>query len=165
MIDSQTFAIMRDPEALTGAERITAPDSSGSSNDASRQSGLPASFVAAIAYLESWGNAESGESGGTERASCRSRGRTARIMGLQMVYSTRYKISTEKKLVRKRKGAKPIWRTVRRKIPYTVLVRDERLYPERAIPAAAQYLARLEESLRRPRLGGVRLSLRRRLRR
>ena len=57
---------------------------------------------------------------------------------------TRYKITTEKKLVRKKKKRKPVWVNVRRKIPYTVLVRDERMYPEKAIPAAAQYLARLE---------------------
>ena len=57
---------------------------------------------------------------------------------------TRYKISTEKKLVRTKKKRKPVWVNVRRKIPYTVLVRDERMYPEKAIPAAAQYLARLE---------------------
>src|SRR4029079_16537952 len=69
---------------------------------------------------------------------------TARVMGLKIVYATRYKISTEKKLVRETKG-KPTWTTVRKRIPYTVLVRDERMIPDRAIPAAAQYLARLEE--------------------
>src|SRR6476659_6320776 len=56
MIDSQTFAIMRDPEALIGAQRITGPRLQKIFNDASRQSGLPSSFIAAVAYLESWGN-------------------------------------------------------------------------------------------------------------
>ena len=143
MIDSQTFAIMRDPEALTGAQRITGPRLQKIFNDASRQSGLPSSFIAAVAYLESWGNPKA-ESWAGPKGIMQIAGATARVMGLKMVYQTRYKISTERKLVRPRKGAKPVWRTVRRKIPYTVLVRDERLYPERAVPAAAQYLARLE---------------------
>src|SRR5262249_20596349 len=47
------------------------------------------------------------------------------------------------KLVR-RKGAKPVYRTVRRRVPYTVTVRDDRMNPERAVPAAASYIARLE---------------------
>ena len=34
--------------------------------------------------------------------------------------------------------------TRKRRVPYTVLVRDERLIPEKAVPAAAKYLARLE---------------------
>lgn len=143
MIESQTFAIMRDPEALAGAERITSPKLQRIFDSAGRQSGLPASFVSAISYLESWGraNAESpaGPKGIMQIASA-----TARVMGLKIVYATRYKMSTEKKLVRKKKG-KPTWVTVRKRIPYTVLVRDERLIPDRAIPAAAQYLARLEE--------------------
>src|SRR5581483_5153242 len=43
-----------------------------------------------------------------------------------------------------------IYRTVHVKTPYTVLVRDERMVPERAIPAAAMYLADTEE-----RYGGL----------
>src|SRR4051794_35359002 len=143
MIESQTFAILRDPEALAGAERITSPKLRKIFESAGRQSGLPASFISAISYLESWGksNAESpaGPKGIMQIAAA-----TARSMGLKIVYATRYKVATEKKLVRKKKG-KPTWVTVRKKIPYTVLVRDERLIPERAIPAAAMYLARLEE--------------------
>ena len=143
MIESQTFAIMRDPEALTGAERITSPRLQRIFDSASRQSGLPASFISAIAYLESWGNAKA-ESWAGPKGIMQIAGATARTMGLRIVYQTRYKISTERKLVKRKKGAKPVWTTVKRKIPYTVLVRDERMEPASAIPAAAQYLARLE---------------------
>src|SRR4051794_16837718 len=55
MTDSMTFAIMRDPEALAGAQRINSPKLQRIFQTASRQSGLPASFLSAISYLESWG--------------------------------------------------------------------------------------------------------------
>ena len=143
MIDSQTFAIMRDPEALTGAQRITGPDSRRfSTTRAARAGCLP--LLSRLSRIWKAGAIRKRKAGLDRRASCRSQGRLRALWALKMVYQTRYKISTERKLVRPRKGAKPVWRTVRRKIPYTVLVRDERLYPERAVPAAAQYLARLE---------------------
>ena len=82
--------------------------------------------------------------GPDRRASCRSPEPPRALWAFEMVYRREYKISTEKKLVRQRKGASRRGRTVSRKIPYTVLVRDERMIPERAIPAAAQYLASLE---------------------
>ena len=69
---------------------------------------------------------------------------TGRSMGLRVTYARRYKVTRERVQVR-RKGRKPVWRTVRKKTPYTVLVRDDRMYPDRAIPAAAAYLARLEQ--------------------
>ena len=39
------------------------------------------------------------------------------------------------------KGRKPKYRTITRKVSYVISTRDERLIPERAIPAAAKYLA------------------------
>jgi hypothetical protein len=68
---------------------------------------------------------------------------TARAAGLRVVRLTRFKITTERKLVR-RKNDKPIYRVVRHRSPYTVTLRDDRLNPERAVPAAANYLARME---------------------
>src|SRR6478672_6839779 len=62
MIQTQTFSIMREQEALPGARRITTNAKLQSLfRDAERQTGVPASLVEAIAYLESWGesNAES----------------------------------------------------------------------------------------------------------
>lgn len=142
MVASQTFAILRDPESLAGAQRITSPKLWKIFEQAGRTSGLPASFVASISYLESWGQPNAQSSTGP-KGIMQIAGGTARTMGLRMVYATRYKISKQRKLVKRKKG-KPVWVTVRRKIPYTVLVRDERLIPGRAIPAAAQYLAKLE---------------------
>src|SRR5690349_12857711 len=57
MVASQTFSILRDPQALAGAQRISSPRLQKIFADAARKSGLPASFISAIAYLESWGNA------------------------------------------------------------------------------------------------------------
>ncbi len=73
---------------------------------------------------------------------------TAHTMGLQIVYATKYRVTPEKRTSRNKRG-KLVTRTVRVRTPYTVLVRDERLIPERAIPAAAQYLARLAGEIRR----------------
>ena len=58
---------------------------------------------------------------------------TARAAGLRVVRSTRFKIATERKLVR-RKHSKPVYRTVRHRPPYTVMVRDDRLNPEILCP-------------------------------
>lgn len=148
MIDAQTFAILRDPRAFDGAVRILSPKLQAIFENASKQSGLPASLISAIAYLESWGesNAQSptGPKGIMQIA-----GGTARSMGLRMVYATKYRTATERRTVKNKRG-KLVTASVRRKVPYQVLVRDERLVPERAIPAAANYLARLEQ-----KFGGI----------
>lgn len=143
MIESQTFAIMRDPEALTGAARITGPRLWKIFESAGQQSGLPPTFIAAVSYLESWGDPKAQSPTGP-KGIMQIAGGTARVMGLRMVYATRYKIGTQRKLVKPKKG-KARWVTVKKRIPYTVLVRDERMIPEKAIPAAARYLAGLEQ--------------------
>src|SRR4051812_48767283 len=56
MVDAQTFAILRDPRALAGAAKITSPAMQKIFGTAAAQSGLPASLVSALAYLESWGD-------------------------------------------------------------------------------------------------------------
>lgn len=143
MIESQTFSILRDPQALEGAERINGPRLKKIFEEASRRSGLPASFISAIAYLESWGVANAQSPAGP-KGIMQIAGGTARAMGLRLIYSTRYRYSTERVAVKNRKTKKTTFRNVRRRIPYQVLVRDERLVPELAVPAAANYLARLE---------------------
>src|SRR5688500_972164 len=50
MIESQTFAILRDPEALEGAQRITSPKLWRLFEKAGAQTGLPASFIASDSY-------------------------------------------------------------------------------------------------------------------
>jgi hypothetical protein len=143
MIETQTFAILRDPESLAGAQRITGPKLKRIFEDASNRSGLPASYISAVAYLESWGlpNAQSyaGPKGIMQIAAA-----TARSMGLKIVYATRYRTVTVTRQVKGRKG-KVTTKKSKRKVPYSVLVRDERLIPEKAVPAAANYLARLEQ--------------------
>src|SRR3954447_26758520 len=61
MIQSQTFGIMRESQALAGAKPITGPVLQALFKSAAASSGMPASILEAIAYLESWGdsNAES----------------------------------------------------------------------------------------------------------
>jgi hypothetical protein len=140
MIESQTFGIMRDPQALAGAERILKQKKLFES--AAAQSGLPAQFIAAIAFLESWGIAKAESWAGPKGMMQIAQG-TARSMGLKITYAKRYKTVVERRQVKNKQG-KLVWQTRKRRVPYTVLVRDERLIPERAVPAAAQYLARLE---------------------
>lgn len=144
MIQSQTFGIMREPKAMEGARRILTPRLQSLFQQAERQSGVPASLIEAIAYLESWGDANA-ESPAGPKGIMQISGATARTMGLKVVTATRYKITKEKVLVlQKAKGRKPYWKTVTKKTPYTVIVRDDRLVPERAVPAAAMYFAGME---------------------
>lgn len=142
MIESQTFSILRDPQALSGAERINSPKLQSLFNSAASSSGLPASFIAAIAYLESWGNPRAESPAGPKGIMQIAAG-TAPAMGLKIVYAKKYRIVTERRQVKSKKG-KVSTRMVKRRIPYTVLVRDERMLPERAVPAAARYLAGME---------------------
>jgi transglycosylase-like protein with SLT domain len=143
MIQSQTFTIMREPLAVPGAKRITADRRlQALFRQASERSGIPVSEIEAIAYLESWGDAKAESPSGPRGIMQISYG-TAREMRLRVARTVRYRIVKEKVQVRG-KNRKLVTRTVRHKIPYTVFGRDERLIPERAIPAAADYLARLE---------------------
>ena len=142
MIDSETFAILREPRALAGAEKITSPRLSRIFNHAAASSGMPASLISAIAYLESWGDADAISPAGPKGIMQFSEA-TARAAGLRVVRVTRFQVTKERKLLRRKKG-KPVYRTIKHRTPYTVTVRDDRLNPERAIPAASNYLARLE---------------------
>jgi hypothetical protein len=143
MIQNQTFGILRDPQAVPGAERVNGPRLQRIFAKASGESGLPASLIAAVAYLESWGEADA-QSWAGPKGIMQFAEATARARGLRIIRQTKYRVSTERVQVRPKKGkkaGKPVWRTVKRRIPYTVLVRDERLLPEKAVPAAANYLA------------------------
>jgi hypothetical protein len=142
MIQSQTFAIMRDPHATAGAERITGARLAPIFRKAAVSSGLPASLLSAVAYLESWGDSQAQSPAGPKGIMQFSEA-TARAAGLRVERLTRFKMTTERKLVR-RKSGKPVYKIVRHRTPYTVTVRDDRMNPERAVPAAANYLARLE---------------------
>jgi hypothetical protein len=137
MIQSQTFVIMREAQSVQGAERITSPKLKALFQAAERQSGFPASTLAAISYLESWG-LPTAESPAGPKGIMQISEATARSMGLKILRAKRYEVTSQTKTIRGRK------RTVKVRTPYTVTVRDERLMPERAIPAAASYLARLE---------------------
>jgi hypothetical protein len=148
MIQSQTFGIMRDAMAVAGAKRITSPRLQALFRAASLESGVPASVIEAIAYLESWGDATA-ESPSGPRGIMQVSGATAKSMGLKVIVTTRYKITRERVQI-SAKNRKPKYKTVTRKTPYVVSVRDERLIPERAIPAAAKYLAGMQK-----RFGGL----------
>ena len=141
MTDSQTFIIMRDPHALEGAQKITSPKLQKIFDAAAKQSGWPASLIAAVAYLESWGDATAQSTAGPKGIMQFSQA-TAKRTGLEIVYATRYKMVKETKRV-KVKG-KMVNRTFSHKSAYQVLVRDDRLIPEKAIPAAAMYLSGME---------------------
>src|ERR1041385_5958135 len=57
MIQSRTFTIMREPQALAGARRVAgSAQLQALFKSAEAASGMPASIVEAIAFLESWGD-------------------------------------------------------------------------------------------------------------
>jgi hypothetical protein len=141
MIEAETFTILREPNALIGAQRIASPRLQQLFKQASAQTGFPASTLQAIAYLESFGDPRA-ESPAGPKGIMQFSEATARSAGLSVVSATRYRITTEKTVVR-RKGRKPLYKTVQHRIPYTVVLRDDRLLPEKAIPAAAAYLSRM----------------------
>ena len=143
MMQSQTFTIMRDPEALAGAQRIKNHGLQRLFRDAERKSGFPAATLAAMAYLESWG-IPNAESPAGPRGIMQISEATGRRMGLHIVYALRHRVIKTKTAVRNKHG-KLVYRTVRHSVAYTVLLKDERTKPEKAIPAAALYLAGLEQ--------------------
>jgi hypothetical protein len=148
MIQSQTFSIMRDAMAVDGAKRITSPKLQTLFRAASESSGFPQSVLEAIAYLESWGDANAQSPAGP-RGIMQISGGTAKSMGLRVIMTYGTKITHERVAIPS-KNKKPKYKTVTRKTTYVVSVRDERLIPERAVPAAAKYLAGM-----RQRFGGL----------
>ena len=98
MIESETFAILREPQAVAGAERITSARLTRIFDRAAASSGLPASLISAVAYLESWGDANAVSPAGPKGIMQFSEA-TARAAGLRVVRVTRFKIITERKLV------------------------------------------------------------------
>jgi len=144
MIESQTFGIMRDAQSLPGARRITKdPKLQALFQSAAASSGLPATTLEAIAYLESWGDAKAQSVTGP-RGIMQVSAATAASMGLKVVSATRYRVTRDKVAVKVKGKSKPVYKTVTHRVPYKVPVRDDRLLPERAIPAAANYLAGME---------------------
>ncbi len=141
MIESETFTILREPESLAGAERICGPKLQKLFAAAGAQSGFPASTLAAISYLESFGNPKA-ESPAGPKGIMQFSEATARAAGLRIIRATKYQRVIATQQVRTRRG-KLVTRKVKTRVAYTVTVRDERFLPERAIPAAANYLARL----------------------
>lgn len=141
MIQSQTFVIMREPQAAAGAQRIAGPKLAPLFRRAAEESGWPASLLSAVAYLESWGDADAASPAGPKGIMQFSEA-TARTAGLRIVRVTRFKTTTERRLVRRKRG-KPVYRKVPHRTPYTVTIRDDRFNPQRAVPAAANYLERM----------------------
>jgi hypothetical protein len=146
MVESQTFIIMREPKAVAGAKRVTTdPKLQAVFRAAAAASGFPQDLLEAIAYLESWGDVSAESWAGSPRGIMQVSLATARTMGLKVGQVTRYRTAKVKVRV-KSAGGKVKYQTVKRRTPYTVITRDERLIPERAIPAAALYLAGMERT-------------------
>jgi len=143
MIQAQTFGIMREPQAEQGAERVNNSGLERMFRDAEHKSGFPASVLQAMAYLESWGVANA-ESPAGPRGILQISEATGKRMGLRIAYATHHRTIKTQTQVRNKHG-KLVNRTVKRKETYTVQTRDDRLKPDKAIPAAAAYLAGLEQ--------------------
>jgi len=69
MIQSQTFGIMREQDAVAGAKRITDNKLQAIIRAAAQSSGFPAAIIEGIAYLESWGKPRARP---VQKESCRS---------------------------------------------------------------------------------------------
>jgi hypothetical protein len=137
---------MRDPKAVAGAKRVTGDAKlQAIFRSAAAASGFPQDVLEAIAYLESWGDVSAESWAGSPRGIMQISLDTARTMGLKAGRLTRYRVVKTKVRVKTAHG-KVKYKTVSRRVPYTVLVRDERLLPELAIPAAARYLAGMERT-------------------
>jgi len=95
-------------------------------------------LIEAICYLESWGDPNAQSSTGP-KGIMQISAATAVSMGLKVTYATRYKTSREKVPVKGKRG-KTTYKTVTRKTPYKVLVRDERALPDVAMRAPAVQL-------------------------
>ena len=143
MVQTQTFGILREPRALPAARRLTSDAALQSLfRSAAARSGFPQSVLEAIAYLESWGDATA-ESPAGPKGIMQISEATAHDMGLAVKHATLYRKVKERVAAPAKRG-KPKFKTVTRKIPYSATVRDDRLVPARAIPAAATYLAGME---------------------
>jgi hypothetical protein len=143
MIQTQTFVILREAQALPAARRLTSDAALQKLfRSAAARSGFPQSLLEAIAYLESWGDAKA-ESPAGPKGIMQIAEATAHDMGLIVKRVTRYRKVRERVEVKTARG-QPKFKTVTRKVPYSVTVRDDRLVPARAIPAAAMYLAGME---------------------
>src|ERR1700730_13939601 len=119
MIQSQTFGIMREPLAIPRARRLTTnPAWQSICRAAAIRSGLPASLIEAIAYLESWGDARA-ESPSGPKGIMQISEATARSMGLSVVRATRYRVAKIRVPV-KGKGKKPVYKTATQRTPYSV---------------------------------------------
>lgn len=144
MVQSQTFSILREPLAVAGARRVTTSKRLQLDfRNAARASGLPETLIEAVAYLESFGDAKA-ESPTGPKGIMQISLATAHSMGLRVVERTRYHVTREKVPVKSARG-RTKYRIVSHRSPYTVTVRDDRLSPDRAIPAAARYLASMQQ--------------------
>ena len=133
---------MREPCRSPARKRVTTTRNCSPCSAAASSSGMPATLIEAIAYLESWGDARA-ESPAGPKGIMQISAATARSMGLKVLIATRYRVTRERS--RSRQGQEGAVRTSRTGLRTWSRIRDERLYPERAIPAAARYLAGMEQ--------------------
>lgn len=126
MISSQTFIILREPQALSGTRRVSGPALQTLFQAAEKKSGFPAVTLAAISLVESWGDPLAESPTGPKGIMQIARG-TAEVMGLQ--------VPAEPEAVEYLQQANT---------PPAYSVPDERMIPEKAIAAAGRYLARME---------------------
>ena len=143
LIKGQQFAILRDPQAIAGAQRIIGPELDAIFSKATEGVEFPAKILKGLTYIESWGNPLA--------ASCCAKGimqivpGTAKMMGLKVGTVTEYKLVPQKpKLIKKAKGGQPaVYKDMPdKRVAYKTVI-DERLMPEKAVPAAAKFLAML----------------------
>ena len=102
-------------------------------------------MIEAIAYLESWGDAKA-ESPAGPRGIMQISEATAHTMGLKVVHATRYQRDQAKRCsVAQHRAASPSTRPSPTRCPTSSRCATTACRPDRAIPAAARYLAGMEQ--------------------
>ena len=146
IIDNQTFGILRDPEAVAGAARVTDERLGKMFEAASAAFGFPRGKLEAIAYVESGGKTDAVSPSGP-RGIMQFTAATAREAGV--IHREEVERTITVRVSRKdrnggplKKGGKLQYRIVRKKGLVKVDI-DDRMKPDKAIAGAATYLSYL----------------------
>lgn len=144
-IDAATFVIMGDPHAVAGAEAILSPYLQKLFTQASAESGFPRDLLESMGLVESWGNPDAHSPSGPVGIMQITARTATKLMGLKVGKQTIACLKPQKpKLIKRATKNHPAeYEELPPKRTKCTVQVDERLIPEKAIPAAAKYLARL----------------------
>ena len=149
-IAAQAFSILRDPRSIGWAKTCTDPKLQAIFDKAVFGVDFPKATLEGIAFVES-GCDPNAKSPGGAAGIMQIIAKTAGSMGLRIGHETKTRLIPQRKLVKRgTKTTPPVYEDLPPKTQKYQAIVDERFDPEKAIPAAARYLAGLAG-----RYGGV----------